>query len=191
VESRLTDEDEREFLLRLFFGEVRDELRSAIRSAYSDFKRTLRGFQRYADRSSIKPAADEVLYDAMSELLSTRVSSQDVFDAWHKTTCDNLRSAFGGFNLYYGQAQKWINMSLKYLFVLERARVAPYWQYCHIPIDYRMLRRLERHAVPRFSSPAWSKIDSYEEYMHFQSWFRAEFEGIPMDNEWRLWLGPN
>lgn len=115
--------------------------------------------------------------------------SQSNFDDWHKCTCDALRASFGDFHLYYGQAQKWINMSLKYLFILDRPRVDPYWEYCHVPIDRYLLRGIELHDPPRFGC-AWSRIDSYDRYLEFQGWFRSEMAGIPMDNEWKIWLRP-
>ncbi|HKP42105.1 hypothetical protein [Mycobacterium sp.] len=186
--SSLSDDDVRKFLSYLYFGDVQDEIDASIRRAYRDFSRTLHGLGKYVDRSRSKAAAREVLRDSIRELTASATSRQDEFDAWHKNTCDELRASFGDFHVYYGQAQKWINMSLKYLFILDRSRIAPYWDYCHVPVDNILLGKIAGHEPPRFGC-WWSRIDDYQRYRHFQDWFRNEFPGAPMDNEWRLWLG--
>jgi hypothetical protein len=188
VESRLTDDEVRAFLVRVYFNNAQRQVWASINRAYLDFSRTLHGLQKHLNRSAAKSAAEKALYDAIIDLTSSPIASQEEFDTWHKSTCDELRSKFGDFHLHYGQAQKWINMSLKYLFILDKARIAPYWQYCHVPIDRDILRAVKRYNPPTFSC-AWSKIDDYEKYRYFQGWFRNKLPGIPMDNEWRLWLG--
>jgi hypothetical protein len=188
VESRLTDDDVRAFLIRVYFKNAQHPVSASIDRAYLDFRRTLRGLQEYVNRSNVKSATEKAVYDAIIELTSSPIASQEEFDIWHKDTCDELRSKFGDFHFHYGQAQKWINMSLKYLFILDKPRIAPYWQYCHVPIDRDILRAVKRYNPPTFSC-AWSKIDDYEKYLYFQVWLRNKLSGIPMDNEWRLWLG--
>ena len=187
--STISSKEERDFLIRIHFRNASDSIGSSIDCAYRDFNRTLRGISTHRDAGLLQTRARKAIREAISFLTPARAHSQDSFDVWHKDTCDVLRSAFGDdFHLYYGQAQKWINMSLKYLFILERHRIDPYWQYCHVPVDNILLERVMPHDPPRFGC-RWSRIDSYERYLDFQSWFRDEFPGIPMDNEWRIWGG--
>ena len=189
MQSTITSNEERAFLIRIHFRNASDSIGSSIDCAYRDFNRTLRGISSHRDAGLLQTRARKAIRDAISALSPAVVSSQDSFDVWHKHTCDALRMAFGDdFHFYYGQAQKWINMSLKYLFILDRSRVEPYWQYCHVPVDNILLERIEPHDPPRFGC-RWSRIDSYERYLDFQNWFRDKFPGIPMDNEWRIWGG--
>ena len=38
-------------------------------------------------------------------------------------------------------------------------------------------------------SKAWSKLDSYSEYIKYQIWFREKYPNdIPLDREFYLWL---
>lgn len=34
----------------------------------------------------------------------------------------------------------------------------------------------------------WSKITSYEKYLEFQKWLREKYDGIPLDEEFKIWL---
>lgn len=185
--STISSYEERAFLIRIHFKNASDSIGASIQCAYHDFNRTLTGISRHREAGLLQTRARAAIREAVSALNSVTYG-QDSFDAWHKETCDGLRTAFGDFHLYYGQAQKWINMSFKYLFILDRSRVAPYWQYCHVPVDNILLERIKPHDPPRFGC-RWSRIDSYERYLDFQNWFRDEFPGIPMDNEWRIWGG--
>lgn len=77
------------------------------------------------------------------------MTSQADFDKWHLETCRNLIDKFGtwgvGAELTYGQAQKWINISFKYLYAFTLfcccvngfPSVIVVWkmEYCHLPLD--------------------------------------------------------
>lgn len=34
----------------------------------------------------------------------------------------------------------------------------------------------------------WSEITSYEKYLEFQKWLREKYDGIPLDEEFKIWL---
>ena len=34
----------------------------------------------------------------------------------------------------------------------------------------------------------WSKITSYEKYLEFQKWLREKYDGIPLDEKFKIWL---
>jgi hypothetical protein len=63
------------------------------------------------------------------------------FDRWHGDACASLcslysQNCFTEFTI--GQSQKWINMALKYDYVLGEDRVggfADLYRFCHLPID--------------------------------------------------------
>jgi hypothetical protein len=129
------------------------------------------------------------LHHELSALANTETPGQPAFDRWHESVCLQLTGFYGDFQFTVGQAQKWVNMAIKYLFVVDRALIERHWQYCHIPIDQILLAQLRRsgHTPPPVGH-AWSRLDSYPQYLDFQRWFRDEFAGAPMDNEFNLWM---
>ena len=187
--SNLTKKEIEEYLCKVYFIDISNPIKASIKRAYLDFCRTLHGLREY---EGLRDNAEKVLERQINELFKLEIDSQESFDQWHKSCCDKLIQCFEVYgNFHYGQAQKWINMSLKYIFVFDQQLTDNIYQYFHIPIDNVVLEGLKgmkRIYSFTFCCP-WSKIDSYEEYLKFQIWFRNTFYGIPMDNEFRLWMG--
>ncbi|MDO8587334.1 MAG: hypothetical protein Q7T82_09865 [Armatimonadota bacterium] len=122
------------------------------------------------------------------------VDSQEAFDDWHKNICQTLATVFrkyGYEHFFVGQAQKWINMTLKYIFTMGEERVqgfAGLYGYCHVPIDNIILNALMEHGFPGLPC-SWSRLDDYDLYLEHQKWVRQHFELLPLDVEFRLWMG--
>jgi hypothetical protein len=57
-----------------------------------------------------------------TNLLNDSSLSQETFDNIHKGICDELKRIYGAFGFTYGQAQKWINMTLKYYYLLDKEK---------------------------------------------------------------------
>ncbi len=92
-----------------------------------------------------------------SRCLKCRIKKYDksenrrVFDAWHKESCLCLigkynDSQINGERFSYGNAQKWVNMTLKYLYLLgsidvniRKIRILDDSDYFHVPIDSYIL----------------------------------------------------
>ena len=55
-------------------------------------------------------------------------------------------------------------------------------------IDNIVLEKLATMNEPPVLTTAWSRLDSYEEYLKFQARYRSAFAGTPMDNEFTLWM---
>lgn len=190
--SRLSDDDVQRYLVRLYFGPVNNApVRKAVNRAYRDFNRTLRGFGVHPGRDEVRNAVGRYLEEQLAALESAQLGSQDDFDCWHQTTCTRLKTFYGDFPFTIGQSQKWINMAIKYLFILDRTRVEKCWQYCHVPIDRILLKKLHEQGYepPPIANP-WSRLDDYPKYLNFQTWFRDEFDVAPMDKEFEMWMGP-
>lgn len=56
--------------------------------------------------------------DASKKIERALKNIDDDFDRWHKNLCADLMDTYGEEQLTYGQAQKWVNMTTKYLYVL-------------------------------------------------------------------------
>jgi hypothetical protein len=166
-----------------------------IDRAYLDFNRTLHGLTAVRRRLNLRKLAWQTL---LRELEAVRrnaalTDSQAAFDRWHKAVCADLVGSFkqDGYSKFTGgQAQKWVNMSLKYAFALgdtrlpglRRARAVS-----HAPVDKVVLHELYKHDLKR-DPIAWSRMN-WTTYMKIQRWMRDHFVRPPLEVECRLWLG--
>jgi len=187
--------DYENFLVYVYFGPNTNLLTACINRAYRDFNRTLHGFGGLKNASDIYKLAVNALASSHESLKSIAVGeiSADIFDDWHKTTCENLISIFvsNGHHLFVGQAQKWVNMTLKYIFTVGEQRITgfePVYPYCHVPFDNVLLEQLQKYDFPALNCP-WSRLDNYGEYLEKQKWVRQKFSLLPLDVEFLLWLG--
>jgi len=194
--SKLTRADYENYLVYLYFGSDQDLLKACIKRAYRDFNRTMHGFGKFEKASQLYDDAVILLkesLDSLKLLSSISPMTVEVFDNWHKTTCEKITSLFDeqGFHLFIGQAQKWVNMTLKYIFTVGEKRIEGFsfaYPFCHVPLDNILLEQLEKYNFPALKC-AWSRLDNYDEYLQRQIWFRERFTLAPMDVEFMLWLG--
>jgi hypothetical protein len=193
--SLISRTDYENYLIYLYFGSRSDLLTACINRAYRDFNRTLHGFGGLENASDIYKLAVNTLASSLESLKSIAAGeiSADIFDDWHKTTCESLISVFGSndYHLFVGQAQKWVNMTLKYIFTVGEQRIAgfePVYPYCHVPLDNILLEQLQQYDFPALNC-AWSRLDNYGAYLEKQKWVRQRFSLLPMDVEFKLWLG--
>ena len=146
------------------------------------------------------------------------------FDQWHKETCKRMISFYSDTKdengqsilvsrkknkrtdkettLSVGQAQKWLNMTLKYLWLLDRlglleddlsSFVRKYQSFFHVPLDSYIIRYIKReskqkrnkdfpeynglnnsYSIDGFSGSEWSKINCYEKYKKYQIEIRKD-----------------
>jgi len=194
--STLTRADYENYLVYLYFGSNQDLLKACINRAYRDFNRTMHGFGKFDKAGQLYDEAVILLkesFDSLKSLSSADSMTAEVFDRWHKTTCEKITSLFDGqgFHLFIGQAQKWINMTLKYIFTVGERRIqgfGPAYPFCHVPLDKVLLEQLEKYDFPGLEC-AWSHLDNYDVYVQRQNWLRQKFSLAPMDVEFSLWLG--
>lgn len=180
--TTLTENDYNTFYKVIFYGRIEDKIKTAIYVAYRDLCRTIRGFSKHKNHDKIFLNCVESLQNDITKLLNHFEPSQENFDKWHKFACDKLIS-FSEEILTYGQTQKWVNMTLKYISMLDHKITESTYEYYHIPIDNYILKKTNY----KFDT-VWSKITSYEKYLEFQKWFREKYVGIPLDEEFKMWL---
>jgi hypothetical protein len=195
-----TKADRLAFLLRAYFGDYRrDPLQPCVQRAYRDLNRTLHGFAALAERAELHAKASTLV---RGELLASSGSrSQPAFDAWHRSACRRLRATYArrGFTLHIGQAQKWINMAFKYVYLIGEsegslADFQPVYPFAHVPLDSIILAALRPYGAEPLST-SWSRLQDYEEYLRMQCWVRKRFPGcVPLAVEFHLynrnWLVP-
>lgn len=193
--SILTRTDYEDYLIRLYFGSNTDLLSACLGRAYLDFNRTLHGLKNLSNADKLHSKATNHLQAAITELQVRLPNPIDptTFDNWHKDTCRGLIAVYSGYgyHLYVGQAQKWVNMTFKYIYTLGEERVSgfePAYRYCHIPLDNIILDVLAEYSFPSLNC-SWSRLDDYDEYFMRQAWIRRTFVLAPLDVEFMLWLG--
>lgn len=183
-----------EFLVQLYFGAGRNYLQMCIDRAYLDFNRTLHGFGSHVRAVEVRGSASETLIKRIASLQKTKSCTQVAFDRWHKLACGELREHFrnAGFRSFtFGQAQKWVNMTIKYAFVMGDDRVpglGDVLRFAHVPIDNIVLSAWAERGLPGLKV-AWSRLDDYDEYTKLQAWIRSNFfPRTPLEAEFGDWL---
>ena len=188
----ITHQERINFWLRVYLGTTNiQELKlAAVDRAYRDFNRTMHGF-----RDKRTPEAYNSLRNLMliiAEETFTITFDQTSFDIWHKSKCDQLIDEFYNllkFPISYGQVQKWINMTLKYMFAIGNEiinGIERNYKFFHIPLDNIIQDKLEFHNINKIKG-RWSRINNYDIYFQYQKQVREAFIGqIPLEVEFRL-----
>jgi hypothetical protein len=187
-------EEHFDFLVRCYFGQGTDLMQLCVHRAYLDLNRTLHGFAKHKNADLLRKSAYKCVIKLLKALPSREISSQHQFDEWHEAACAQLRHLYrnhGFVRFSVGQAQKWLNMSMKYVFTLGEGRLpgfASLYQFAHIPIDNVFLQIAVALGVPSLRVP-WSRLDDYVTYLRYQLAFRDLFRGsFPLAAEFKLWL---
>lgn len=192
VETKV-DKDILDYLKAIYFGDLTDPLKVANSRAYRDMNRTIR-FNGLPDatRLALREKVNAVFDTELTKLKSDSITSQDEFDAWHHSVSDKIKKLYldEGVKLTYGHAQKWINMTIKYLYMLEANSFDGVFEFLHIPLDnyvFDIARDLLGIARPKV---AWSSWDNYDEqYLCYQNLIREKITtGTPLRWELRYWL---
>lgn len=186
---KFTKNNSFQFLKYLYFGKVKKEediYKKCIFRAYRDFNRTLHGFYKNENKNIIYKTCEEIIIKEIKNIISKNTKKEN-FDKWHKNLCFLLIEEFknNNFILFVGQSQKWINMTIKYLFIFkEELNIKDeIFLYTHIPIDNIILEKLN---YKKFKT-SWSRIKSYEEYFSFQEEIRLKYK-IPFEIEFNLFM---
>jgi len=111
------------------------------------------------------------------EGLSDKHTDQEQYDRWHSRLMTRLMLASAptsdGTGLTLGQAQKWVNMSVKYAVGGRLADFEQFEKCAHVPIDRILLKELAIHpkyrsVVDLLPEGAWSRMDNPHAYGAFQ-----------------------
>lgn len=161
-----------------------DILDIAIEKAYRDLMRTIRGFSNNPNHDKIFKQTKKLFKKIIISFFEIKNLNQTTFDGLHKKACEELIKLFENQMFTIGQSQKWINMTFKYLNLLNYNGIEKVYKYCHIPLDNYILN-VTGYKIDK----AWSKLDDYDDYLKFQEWFRKKYNNyIPLDKEFYLWL---
>jgi hypothetical protein len=190
--KKLQKTDIQNFWIKLYFGtNTSNELLNAvIDRAYRDFNRTLHGLGENQTKNKYNNLRN-VIKGIVQEIDKINFQTQDNFDQWHKSKCDEIISSFANipYQLSYGQAQKWLNMTLKYLTALSfdtKDSIKSNYHFFHIPIDNIIQEQLEKYGIIKIKN-RWSRINDYKSYLDYQKEIREKFcHNTPLEVEFVL-----
>ena len=187
------------------FGNKNPEIKDVAKRAYRDLCRTIRD-----TKQDIRDKAKNEVFDFItSEIEKLENKEYSDYDKFHETLCDGIIDIYKNHKIkfYYGQAQKWVNMLMKYLCVLGVERFP--WlkgmhHYLHIPIDSIILdlaiNELKINTVTvksrniSLKNITWSRIEDKEIYDAIQTELRRAIEArneIPIIWEFNAWNSLN
>lgn len=189
-------------------------IKKAIMKAYEDatnegayntlFKKTIG-----AEKLDELKAASEAARKASAKFLLSQIQMLSSFasdyDEWHHNTCKGLRDKYSEICLEkdapfftYGNAQKWVNMSMKYIWMLGLLPTEVPETDLHVPIDSYILQKLKENNVPEvtgtgetfyYKGRAWSAMTDYEkEYLELQKEIRRIASPNPIQWENNAWI---
>lgn len=194
---------------------MNDILRKCADRAYLDLCRTIK-FK--TDDRNVKTEYKAQIcgmlvkeYDVLLNAVESSDDKQSTFDSEHKRICEEIIKTYSEISeLTYGQAQKWLNMMLKYVLLVEGDSVLK--SYLHIPVDSYIMQTvgsdnpklkhcLKLECVPKkdgtvgkyseSSSKPWSKWN-YDEYIAFQNSVRTAVSkcdyNSPIEWENEAWI---
>ena len=173
----LSEKLKEEFYITLYFNISDGYENAGLKRAYLDFNRTLKIKDGNQEGRNLKQnKAQSFLEKELKSLINNQINSQTDFDKKHKNLCNRLIQNWS--ELSIGQAQKWINMTLKYWLLFGEKRISNIERnakYFHIPIDSYVQKGMFSEKNPN----PWSKISEYENYFDYQLKHRNKKTGNP------------
>lgn len=208
-----------EFFLYTCFGIVKDDnletiIRKCVKRAYLDMNRTLSIKKNKSSSGSFQSDYSKKITDIICKREFSKIQSETYdlfFNNDHPKNDLNVylnvkktknKSKRSGNCFYYGQAQKWINMSLKYLWLIgiiddEEA------ESLDIPIDRIVMSAASKQfntEFPTYTNPQtwkiysesstmpWSKLN-LDEYVTIQNDIKSSIKGqSPIEWESKNWI---
>ena len=178
----ITKSDIQNFYRISLFGNESDPITAAAKRAYRDFCRTI-DFKKKSEHSNAVNNVVEVIRLSLTKI--SGIQSAEGYDKWHEDLSAKIKKAFDEYAiLSVGQVQKWINMTMKYLIILDQDAVKKIESYLHVPIDSIILKKSGKASF--FGQTPWSRIEEYGDYMNFQRELRDEHES-PLAWEFTAW----
>ena len=222
-----------DFLLYSYFGCSSEDSEQTVKKkcayrAYLDLARTVKytysstelkkatvGTDAYAF-ISVQKDRIKFICSKLIESIEGYPNHSGGFDAWHESKCaqiiDRMNAPYGDGNkvflkarFTYGQAQKWVNMTLKYLWLLDMLPNGLSEAELHVPVDSFILEALKGTQLFNtegnkitgsgesyyYNGEAWSAISDPKNYKKLQDGIRdiAKKQGIsPIQWEGPAWI---
>ena len=192
--NKISNEELLEFFKYSYFGNLKDPIEAASNRAYRDMCRTLRFGVLPIDTkattiSNLIEAVNVIFKEEIPIINEGSITSQEKFDSWHCKVCKNIKLLYNekGIEFTYGQAQKWVNMTIKYLYILNDHTFDNIFDFLHIPVDNYILDIANKNFEIDKPKKPWSKWDE-EQYRNYQNEIKSKIKIAPLLWEFDNWL---
>lgn len=180
------NEDLLKFLKFSYFGTLTNLKEAAANRAYRDMCRTIR-FNGLCEETRL-----ELKKEVNRELINKIENIKDNFEIWHKEACGLIIEKYKKhrIELTYGQAQKWVNMTIKYLYMLNEHTFDNVFDFLHVPVDNYIFKAVKEELGIKNPKKPWSKVNETE-YLKYQIAIREELRKkgeLPLCWEFENWL---
>ena len=172
MKRELLPEDILRFLKLAYLGKSENSIELAGKRAYRDFCRTIRNFKSndFEERKKVRDSVISLIADEVK--ICPLFKNQSEYDKWHTTLCEKIINNFSSqATLFYGQAQKWLNMTIKYSVVLAVPQITQFIPFLHAPVDNKVLEMANNNLKVHAQDFPWSKW-SKEIYIDYQNKLR-------------------
>ena len=180
------------------FGREKNNEKAAANRAYRDMCRTIR-FEKGVSQKLKNDCRTIVVKLIETEINKCNsIDTVEKYDEFHDSLCSRIIDCYDNqtiAEITYGQAQKWVNMTMKYLCVLYEGQcdwLNKIYSFLHIPIDSIILEKKKKEFPNEFpvNNIPWSQL-SREEYITIQNKLRAVIKDVTlMDWEFKAWNNP-
>lgn len=187
------DKDILDFLKVIYFGDISNPIKATSSRAYRDLNRTIRyNTMPSAKRNHLRTKVTEHFQKEIPALVRTEQLTQNDYDTWHYEICTQIRTYYqeAGVVFTYGQAQKWLNMTMKYLYISGEYTFDSMFRYLHVPVDNFIINAVKKELGISCPKTSWSRWDDYHgQYMKYQSALRSKIVCCsPLRWEFKYWM---
>ena len=184
-------------MVYLYFGNIANLYKAGSARAYLDFCRTIKftPSSNEEERAQARTDVDGFIESKFKAIADAGITSQEKYDKWHEEICEKIVERYEkvcGKQFCIGQAQKWVNMTVKYLYLIDGGCIKPIIPFAHVPLDnYVFAAAMEHLALSSDGLTPWSKIEKYNLYLDYQKGIRKAVKALNTDPfRWELfyWL---
>ena len=184
-------------MLYLYFGVTDNFYTAASARAYLDFCRTIKfaASSNESERLQARTYVDRIIENKCADIADAGITSQNKYDEWHKELCEEIVGRYAKVcdnQFCIGQAQKWVNMTVKYLYLIDGECVKLIFPFAHVPLDNYVFAAAKEHLdLPYDHLIPWSKINDYSIYLGYQKELREILKDLnttPLRWELVYWL---
>lgn len=189
------NENIKKFYRICVFGTEENNEKAAANRAYRDMCRTIR-FEKGVSQMLKNDCRTRVVELIETEIKNCNsIDTLEKYDEFHDSLCLRIIDCYDNqtiAEITYGQAQKWVNMTMKYLCVLYEGQcdwLNKIYSFLHIPIDSIILDKARKEFPNEFpvNNIPWSQL-SREEYITIQNKLRAVIKDVALiDWEFKAW----
>lgn len=211
AKNKIVDKELLKFLKFSYFGNLKNPIEASVNRAYRDMCRTL-DFKNITEKDKnnfkeeVKYIFENVIKNENKKHILNNIKNHDEFDTWHQGICDKIIKKSKKIEKFdenyegkdkiqftYGQAQKWVNMTIKYLYMLNDHTFDNVFDFLHVPVDNYIFKAVKDELkIKKPTKKSWSRWNNYKEYKEYQNDIRKQLKEekyiSPLRWEFENWL---